>query len=372
MKVAVGTLILISLIFSSSAWAEKKKYSIGATLAYDINTYDGDLFDGEDAVNKHVSELRRLKFSGRYKFTDALSVKLSTKYRLHKDEFVLDDAYLRAKLGSRVTMTVGRFKEPFSMENSQGFKYQYLMERSVATNTLTFARKNGIKFLTEGESWGWTLAAMQVKAKDDDFDDAIAYITRFTVAPINSKKKFLHFGAGLSTRNGVEKKYDIDEAVIAPGVGDLIHSVKIAADTLHASNVEFAGKYGPIVLQSEGYYQRIEGRDGLDYQLAGYYATLSWAIMGRSRAYKNGRVEYVAPKKQALELAIRYSLADLESHWDGDVAEVTSICLNYYVRSALRVSLEYEYADLTSYDADDWEYSRAKGNAINARLQLML
>jgi phosphate-selective porin len=135
--------------------------------------------------------------------------------------------------------------------------------------------------------------------------------------------------------------------------------------------LEFAGRYGPFVLQSEVLFQEVVDNDNVSHQLGGYYTSLLWNIMGKSRRYKNGEVEFVESKTHGLELALRYSMADVEAHRDGDVGEVVSIALNYYARNALRLSLQYERAELTTFNPKDWD-TYVKGDSISARLQLML
>ncbi len=368
----IGLVAIASTTLPSVALASKSGFSASASMAYDTHSFGGELFDGEQASSADKHQLRRLKLSSKYKFSSTYSGKVSTKYSVNKSRFVLDDAYIRANLGSRVTLTAGQFKEPFGLEKQQGLSFGYLMERSVVTNTLTFSRKPGVKILIKGERWRWDAAIMQVEADSPKFSDATAYISRFTFAPVTRKKAFLHLGAGWSTRDGVgREKYDIDEPLIARSFGNLIHSANIKVDSVTTGNLEFAGKYGPVVLQSEILFQDVLDQDNVNYHFGGYYTSLLWTVLGRSRTYKNGAVEFAKPKRHTLELALRFSMSDVEAYRDGDVAEVLSLGLNYYHRSTFRLSLNYERADLTSFSSDDWD-TYVKGDAISARLQLMM
>lgn len=359
------------LLAPVSVAKDENGVAVSASIAFDSESYGGGLFSDNEVAGHSSSRLRRLKLSSKYKYNSIYSGKISTKYAVYRDKFVLDDAYIRMRLGSAVTLKAGQFKEPFGMEKQQGWSSQYLMERSIATNVLTFSRKPGVSLLTTGKHWRWDAAVMQVKAKSDDYNDSNAYVSRFTFAPIVKNKAFLHFGAGFSTRGGVEKNYDIDEPLIAHSTGNLFHSAKIRAKNIRAGNLEFAGKYGPFVLQSEALYQKVKDRDSVTHEFGGYYTSALWTLMGKSRGYADGEIEFGNTKKNTLEMAFRYSVVDGESRREGDIAEVMSIGFNYYVKRAVRISLEYERANVTTFNSNDWD-TRVKGDSISARFQLMM
>lgn len=344
------------------------KLDLSAYIIYDYNAFNGDLFADENAVNRRVSQLRRLKASAKYDFKSYLSGKLSVEYDAADDKFGIDDAYIDIEIGKHWHLQAGKFKEPFGLENQQSLSTQYTMERSAPTNALTFGRNHGLLVIYQRSRWQWQFATTKVNAEDNEFKDSISLTTRLSGLPVETKDTFVHLGAGYTTRNATEKKYDIDEGLIAHGVGNLISSANLKPDTIASSNIELAAKYSAFILQSESIRQYITERNGDKHTLSGYYATLLWTVLGSKRDYDNGEIKFDDSSQHTVELAIRRSYIDLESDLDGDRAKILSAAVNYYFKSALRISLEYQYAELTSFDEGETEM--VDGEAINARLQL--
>lgn len=361
-RVFVILLSIFTLMYPNLALAGDVSASLH--IAYDTHAYDGEMFEAEGVRGDGESKLRRLKASSKVDFNDAISMKASLEYEVDDRKFVVDDFYLSGPFWAGMEFKLGQFKEPFGLENLQSLKFQYLRERSVATNAFTFSRERGFGLSKEAGRWYWEGAISSIE------DSGTAYTTRLAFAPLLKKKRFIHLGAGWSTRDGIKGKYDIDETVIAHSVGNLIHSANYKPEFVNAGNIEFAARYRAFVIQSEAFWQDIQ-LEGNSYQLGGYYTSVLWTLMGRSREYKNGELDFDKPKKQTLELAARFSMADLESRRDGQITEVLSVALNYYFRDALRLTLEYERARLDSFYPRQWD-TRTKGDSVSARLQLIL
>lgn len=361
----LSTVCLLSAC-SASVLAELP-FDLSAQMMYDHHQLSGSIFDDEE-LKSNVSHLRRLKLTLKYDISKRLKVKTSAEYDNEEDKFGIDDGYFDVSLTDHWSLLVGQFKEPFGMENQQSLATQYTTERSVPTNAFTFGRNPGLQTVYSRKRWQWQFAATQVKAKDEEFSDAIAYTTRLTALALDIDQGFIHLGAGWTSRKGSENKYDIDEGLIANGVGNLIGSPKLKADNMQSSNVEFAARLSAFIWQGEYFIHNIEERNNDKHTFYGYYNTLMWTAVGSKRDYDDGEIKFDDASKHTLEFAIRRSYVDLETEQDGDRADTMTVAVNYYYKDALRISLEHQNTDLLHLD--DGNDLLVSGESFNARLQL--
>jgi phosphate-selective porin OprO/OprP len=273
---------------------------------------------------------------------------------------------LRYKFTEQLRFNAGQFKEPFGLEYLHSSRTQYTMERSIATNSLTFGRNGGI-MLAYLEKY-WTLqAAITEDQPDDDTETDLAYTLRATTALILPENSFIHLGYSYSQRESNVTDYDIDEQLIARPFGNLIESAKVSYNRLTANGIELAGRYGPVILQSEMIEHYLDDINDDAHTFSGYYITGMWTIYGNKRDYKKGRILFDDSNDHTLELALRYSYIDLELAGEGDRAEASTAALNYYYKDNFRTSLELQHAILKKYD--DNEVDKETGDSFAVRIQ---
>ncbi len=343
-------------------------WDFGAYAIYDSHDFDGTLFVDEDITKTNTSYLRRLKADAEVEYREKWSFAVALEYRELDNETQVDDFHLNYVVNDHIEFTIGKFKEPLGLENQMSLRYQPLTERSATSNIFLFGRNTGIAFDIEHDTWTMDLAMTYQKAPANQHRDSIAHIARITYAPIQKKKQFLHFGLDLSARQGTELIYDINEPLIANGVGNLIHTPNFFANEIKLTGLEFAARYKPLLLMTEYYEQRIKQPYQADQTLRGAYVTAAYTLFGNSRTYQHGKLKLRGKKDHTLEVAARYTNTKLTPVFTGDDATVTSIALNYFFKKTARLSLEYEDADVTRNgrrNTDD-----LSGKSLNARIQL--
>jgi len=285
------------------------KFDGGFYAIYDSHQFEGSVFDEEEITEETHDYLRRAKAAFAVSYNKKFSVELEVEYKEQEDEFQVDDFNFNYQINPNIEFTLGKFKEPIGLENQLSLRYQPLLERSITSNTLLFGRHKGIAFDIEHDHWTLDLAITYHKGKTRQYRDALAHIARYTYAPITKKKKFLHFGINLSSRTNTVVDYDIDEPLIATGLGNLIHSPTFNATGIKLQGLEFAARYKPVLFQTEYFEQRIEQSGLADQTLFGQYATLVYTLFGNKRSYEHGKLKFRGKKSHTLEVATRYSHA---------------------------------------------------------------
>lgn len=366
----------LTCLFSAASFAndqgptnEKKwEFDAGIYAMYDSQSFEGDIFTEEGITDTSVDYLRRVKASADVKYDDQWTLEVALEYRDKDQTTQVDDFNLNYQINSNVEFTIGKFKEPLGLENQLSLRYQPMLERSTPTNVLLFGRNSGIGFDIEHKKWTLDLAMIYLEAPSNLHRDSLAHIARFTYAPLQKKKRFVHFGLDFSSRQGTVDVYDINEPLIAAGVGNLIRTPNFNADVIKLTGIEFAVRYKPILFQTEYFEQRIKQPSLPDQTLHGYYMMATYTLMGNSRTYKHGKLKFPDKKDHTVELAVRLSETKLTPVFRGDDATVTTVALNYFYKKYARLSLEFQDAEFThngNSNSTDLE-----GQSVNTRLQL--
>jgi len=359
--VAVGT----ALVLSALQVQAEVKWDISADAMLDATSYRGYLFpsDSQEAY------LRRAKAAAKFEFSPLVSAKMSVEYDYDK-ALTVDDFYLLVNPAKDYGIYLGKFKEPSGLAKSGSLKAQTFTERSIATNIFSFGRKSGAKLAANGGFWAAEAAVMQAEADEAGVDDGRVTAFKATVNPYRSenKKAFAHLGVSYSQRDSTERRFDLNEPMLVPTLGNLLRSPNYDAERIATTSVEFAAAYKKWLFQTEHYQQGIDEFDGDEYQHSGYYASLSWAIKGKSREYRGGKIKLANKNKPLVELALRVSEVDMRERNDGDKAEVFTASANYYFKQHYRVVLEYEFAERERHD--DGFVTLTDGDAVKARFQI--
>ncbi len=366
----VPLLLLLATLVSVDLLAETK-FDVSAKLLVDAIDYQGRTFINDDGVQTGGDDfyIRQAKLKLEADVTDRLKVEASGNYDSY-DDWEIANLFLAFKPIKDWSLVVGKFKEPAGMEKMQSLGSQFFNERSLATNVFSNPRKPGIKVEYDGK-WAWAQAAyMHQESRSSQFDDGVVAAARIAISPFRDKSRdaFVHLGGFYSTRDDVELRYDIDEPVIAWSFGNSFHSPNYYANRIDTGGAEVAAGFRKIIFQGEVFAQELYERDGDKWQHDGYYATLSWTVLGQPRKYKNAEIRYNRKNTSALELSARISEADTVNFSEGDRARVLSIAANYYSTKRYKLSLEYESADLEGFDAGLME--EFSGQSVAVRLNV--
>lgn len=264
-------------------------------------------------------------------------------------------------------MRIGHTKEPFSLELLNSRLYMMTMERALPDGIVP-GRNVGIRFLNfiDQPNISWSLgvfketdAGAEGYSENGDYN----FTGRVTITPwyVDSGKKLLHLGLGYSHKVADDdlrfrKRPEFHVSDFRP-----IDTGNIPADSADMLGPEAALVLGPLCLQGEYWYTRIDSDDFDDPRLKGYYLTAGYFLTGEHRKYKlkgNDGAEFSLvdvkspfdPEKDgwgAWEAAVRYAEVDLNDNglYGGEMEDIT-LALNWYINQNLRWSFNYVHIDV--------------------------
>ncbi|MEC9340047.1 MAG: OprO/OprP family phosphate-selective porin [Pseudomonadota bacterium] len=261
-------------------------------------------------------------------------------------------------------LTIGQFKQYFSLEELTSSKYITFMERSLP-NVFATGRRIGLGWMQGEDSWtvGVSLYGQEA-GNGDEFEEGYGYGGRITFAPLHSEGNVLHVGVAAAMEQPAENDGGIGagEDMVRFRSRPEAHIGPRLVDTGAFGNVDMINKYGvegawvagPFSLQGEYVDTEVERDSGFDdVDFDGWYTYASWFLTGESRPYKMGSFGRVKPNKPygkgglgAFEVAARYSELDLTDDViaGGDLETIT-LGINWYVTSHLRFMANYVMAE---------------------------
>lgn len=345
---------------------------LGGELMIDSAFYDEDKNELGDGT-----EIRRARLKAEGKLFD-WNYEMGLGFA--GGDVEIKDAYFGYDKWSSTSLTIGQYKEPFSLEELTSAKYITFMERALP---VAFAPGRNIGI---GMHKYWdtlTLAGgLFGESFDDDVDDegdeGWGATGRLTYSPLHKNTRAVHLGAAASYR----KSNDDDETRYDTKPESNVTDVKYAntgkiedVDSTTKYGLEAAAVWGPFSGQAEYLFTDISRNSGAsDLDLDGWYAYGSWFLTGESRSYKykKGSFGRIKPRHRygALELAARYSMIDLtDMPVTGGEEKNITLGLNWYLNPNLRVMANYVFIDNDKNADDDGDVI---GNDDPGALQLRL
>lgn len=345
--------------FSYQSTEGDLKLNIGARVHVDGARFDEDKSHFEDDV---IIRQARLSLQlGLFK-----DWRVSAQYDLVDEQDRFRTLWLRYTGFTDRYLTIGQFREPFSLEQVTSFNNIIFMERSLA-NALTPGTSVGFGHQRWGDRWMaeaglfWGSGIEQ----SDVFSAKKGHglTGRITVAPHERKRNVLHLGLSASYRTPDESESlkirtqpesDVTER-------NLINTRRLRnVDSELITGLEAMTTRGPFLLQGE-YIQTWVFRygDRENESFDGGYLAASWLLNGRQRDYsrRDGVLGKVKPGKGgAWELALRRSYLDLNSRIGsvtGGKQVNTTWAINWYANENVRVMFNYIQVDTDAEAGDD-------------------
>jgi len=295
-------------------------------------------------------------------------------------EYVWYDYRLDIPLAKTLNLSVGKQKEPISMERLMPLTFLPMQERSAVGDTLFPARNFGI--VLNGTAWGesvtWAGGVFRnwIDA-DTSFDETPTQLVgRVTWVPFASADdtNLLHMGLGLRQsdvrggRLGAEPEFS--QAPIFVDTGAL------ATENTFTANLEASWRLGPSWLAFEYTLTDVDAPELGDPRFSGWHVTASWALTREMRRYLRtsgvfGALPVASSVTQggrgAWELAGRYSTLDLDDGLvKGGEMDVFSLGLNWWLTQSSQLGLNYRVVGLDRYGEKGWS------SGLNVRLMLIL
>ena len=314
----------------------------------------------------------------------------------------ITDAYVRYNFSKPLSVKVGAFKEPFSLEEATSNRYTSFIERNMAVNTFidnlntykvgiganyaTDRWQIGSSLQTEGvgayNAYGSGTAASATGANGGvnrgggSGDTSWEVNTRLTGVPwMASKTKFLHVGASgsfIQINNNFKANgtYNNGGIIYANGLGGNIDRTAILntgnltsnttqkaggarmADNVTRFGAESAMVYGPWSVQGEYIQNNVSGNGYDNASLEGAYGYVTYFLTGESRNYKAKTAAWdrLKPNRNfdmkggmgAWELVGGYDWMNLNSGGVlGGSATVAKGGINWYPHSHVRIMANY-------------------------------
>jgi phosphate-selective porin OprO/OprP len=283
-------------------------------------------------------------------------------YKLQVDfatgEVSFKDVYLGIKgLGTLGQLTIGQFKEPFSLEELTSSNYTTFMERSLI-NTFAPARKTGmmINSAVMGERSTWAVGIFRPTSGVGKMagDAGYSFTGRMThqVPLDDSGKGLIHLGIAGSHRNLAEPRLLFQARPEHHLSSRFLNTQYFPSTYYRLLGAEAALVLNRLSLQGEYVLTNSEYSPGDDPSFYGYYLEGSYFLTGDSRPYDSSKGVFsrVKPKEPlgesggigALQLTARYSSLDLN---DGEVSggEMGTITLglNWHLNPNMRCMVNF-------------------------------
>jgi phosphate-selective porin OprO/OprP len=278
-------------------------------------------------------------------------------------------------------LRIGHFREPFSLEELTSQRNRTFQERSLLS-VFNPSRNIGVQWSDalfgeeKQERLTYQIGAFKTtdnwpSSNDSDQDQGWAVTGRVTGLPwlADNGERLLHIGASYSHRNpdgavlawnvrpetrlALFRYVNADATAPAPPIAPF-RLRDARADDVDLLNLEAALNFGPLLLQGEYTFAKVDTTFGGTRNFSGYYAQASYLLTGETHPYRyaNGLFDRVRPKKNfgfkegdgwgAWEVAARYAHVDLE---DGPVRAGKQSSLtggvNWYINPYTTASLNY-------------------------------
>ncbi len=295
-------------------------------------------------------------------------------------------------------LTVGQFKEPFSLDELTSSNYTTFMERALPVEAFAPGFKTGT--MIGSSLWNhrllWNVGAFYNSdptdgdsnfGNDSDFDVTM----RIGGTPwYMDKTHLLHLGLSYSHkfRSGVIQNTDAQTTFHAlPEVSVnktyLVSTPALTADNLNLIDPAAALVWGPFSLQGEYFRVGTDDAQANDPHFSGYYVFGSWFLTGESRNYSKAKGVFsrIKPRHDfslkgpgfgAVELAARYSEINLNDEGiQGGKEQNETVGVNWYLNPNTRLMLDYVHAhvDDTTY-LDDSGCHDGNSNTVETRFQV--
>jgi phosphate-selective porin OprO/OprP len=304
-----------------------------------------------------------------------------------QDDITLFDWRLDIPFFRNSVMSIGKQKEPISMERLTGMVFLPWQERSAVADALLPSRNVGVVWNGSSpetySSWAFGAFNDWFDAGQEFSDGASQFVGRLTWAPFRSEDEsnLLHLGFGYRYSNAKEgfrfktqPEFNKSPLFVDTAFGN--NAAVLPADKMETYNLELSWRKGPFWLASEYFRTAVKNPALEDPVFDGYYVSASWILTGEMRPYnkKNGlflpvpisRTVY-QNGKGAVEIAARYSYVSLtDGRVEGGEMEIASLGMNWWLTPYFSLGVNYRYIWNNLNELD------GTSSGFNTRILLML
>jgi phosphate-selective porin OprO/OprP len=299
------------------------------------------------------------------------AVEFAFQYDFADPDRPINDAVVAYRGFKPFVLTVGNFKEPFSLNQLISDNNTLFTERSIA-DVFAPGRSFGISLSANGEAWTAAAGVFGGNANRGIEDNGVAGTARVTYAPILQTDEVLHFGlAGsyrLLDRDGQGFSLSVRPESFLFRTALVSTSRIRSADAVERVGAEAAYQIGALRFQGEYIWTGVERSAGLaGTGFHGGYVEAGWTVNGNGRPYelapKYGTTYGIfgAPKIDSsqrllnggigiFELGARVSYVDLTDRNISGGRELNyTLGVNWYPENNVKVAADYVRA--MAYDS---------------------
>ena len=303
------------------------------------------------------------------------------------DDFTLFDLRLDIPLWQKTGFSIGKQKEPISMERLMPMTNLPMQERAAVSDALLPSRNVGAVFSGTLPGDRATFAGgvfnnwLDKDQPSSPGDNSSQLVGRVTWVPLVSENEnsLLHLGAGARQSSAREPGFLRTEPEFnnAP---NFVETGLLDVEGIDTWSLEASLRSGPFWLHSEYLQMDLESDAYGDPTLDGYHVTASWILTGEVRPY-NWRtglfkgIPIAATVDQngwgAWEIGARFSHLDMSEApgpelGDAGEMDIWSLGVNWWLSPYFNVNLNYRYISLDRFG------DKGISQGMNARLMLVL
>jgi len=356
----ITVIFAAAVMLENTRWIEQDEVNI--EQVGDLDQFDGGSIRGA-----------RAGFVGSFNFkrpwTYTIFVATNTFERGFEqgkiDELVLFDYKVDIPIGG-VTMSLGKQKEPISMERLIGLIFQYAQqERTSVSDGLLPSRNVGIVFNSSIFSRRMTWAAGAFNRWFDEgrsFESTSSqFIGRVTGIPFMTadQSNLVHLGFGGRYTNAKEGiRYKAKGEIFRSSL--FVDTERLEADGAFTYDIEVAWRKGPFLFASEIVRSNVSSPVHNNPGFGGYHITVSWIVSGEMRKYnkRNGTFDRIRVAQNvnsggwgAWEISARWSNLNLNGgNVEGGKMGTFSLGLNWWPTGSINVNANYRYTTLDRFN----------------------
>jgi len=350
-------------------------------LWYDIRVQTDGQFFFNDELNPNGDgfTIRRARFAVKANLTKNWYGEIDIN--VSNGALELEDAIIQYNFTNflnGLTTRVGNFKEQFSMSQTASSRYLNFMERTMVVSAFTPSRHlgwdatySGSRFLLAGGVFFQEIKDLEmltfVEDNNKDFgrDQGYSLTGKAVLQPFGDNKDYgIHAAYAISYRtpktdvapgeygmarystrslSSINRKKYLDTDLI-PGLDHIV-----------LSNIELAGYYGGLGVQSEIISNKTYRNNGLDpLNMGGFYVQGTYLLFGGKQLYDKAQGEFNQPERGKkwgdVELALRYDYINMnDKDVFGGSAEGYTAGLNFYASRNFKFQINYSYVNHDRY-----------------------
>ncbi|MEH6589507.1 MAG: porin [Halioglobus sp.] len=354
-----------AVVLDRQNWTEQDRQS-------EFQVGDLDIYEGGEIRGLRFGGVGTLNFSRPWIWTVFGATHAFGKGfdSTESDDFSLFDLRLDIPFWEKASFSIGKQKEPISMERLMALGHGPLGERAAVSDALLPSRNVGVvvsgAILDDRVSLaGGAFNNWLDKDQPNSFsDNATQYVGRATWVPLHSKNEstLLHLGLGLRHSDSEEgfKTQSGPEFNQAP---EYLDTAFLNPDETTTYQAEASLRSGPFWLHGEYVRTDLDYPELSDPSIDGYHITASWILTGEVRDY-NKRSGLFRPIRVARtveqngwgawEISTRFSTLDMNEVPDakgiaaGDM-NIWSLGLNWWLTPKMNANINYRYIDLDRF-----------------------